>query len=217
MQQETTGGFSYARGLAAEFGQASRLAGHIKQAFSRWSVNMGGNHLTARLVSPLVKLIRSDTQHRAGNRSAAWGDMRHLEGFEFNESYRPRMSGVGCGLLRSAQSDQVLVKTRAFEAGALLTPEVSGATHFKVGLLVAAIPLCRHNHTRLFRTFADSALMGAAAVPSMQVLTDLLIAETPVLYCIALSVAFFRFAGSQSVPWKQGGKDLLRIIKVFCG
>jgi len=216
MQQETTGRFNYAPALAAEFGKAARLAGHIKSAFARWSVNIGGSHLTARLVTPLVKLIRSDTRHAVGKRSAAWGDTRHLEGFEFNEWYRPRMTGISCRLLRSAQSDQVLVKTDAFAADAFLTSQVREATHFKAGLLVAAIPLCLHNHTQVFRDFADSALVGTTSVPSMQVLADLFIAETPVLYCIALSVAFFRFAGSLSVPYKQGSKDLLRIIKVFC-
>ena len=208
---------SYSQRLSAEFGRAGQLGSRIKNAFVFYARAIGGNHLVARLVSPLIKLIRSDIRHAAGERSADYGDMHHLEGFEFNEIHQPPgLSDVPCSLLRSAKNDQVLVKTAPFTADAFLTGQVVRATHFKVGLLVAAIPLGMQGCNRLFKNVADSRVIACKAIPSLQVLVDLAISETPILYCVALWVSFFRFAGSLSVPYMEGKKDLLRIVKAFC-
>ena len=209
--------FDYATALATEFANASKIAVRIKHTFAQWADGIGGGHLSAWLVSPLIKLIRSDNRHAPGHRSAAWGDMRRLEGFEFNETYQPPAPGdMRCSLLHSSKSDQVLLKTSAFTADTFLTGQVSRATHYKAGLLVAAVPLSLWERGRLFSAFTNSMVVDCRAVPSLQLLVDLLISEMPVLYCVALSVSFFRFAGSLSVPYREGRKDLLRIVKAFC-
>jgi hypothetical protein len=177
---------------------------------------MAGSHLAARLTGVLLKVAKPDTYNAPGHRCAADGDLRRLEGFEFNEVHcPPALADVRCGLLNSRQGDRVLVKTDAFSADVFLTGRVLRATHFKVRLIVAAIPLNPRLQSRVYASSTDSLLRAQRIAPSLQVLTELLIDEMPVVYCAALAVSFYRFAGSLSCPYQQGKQDLLRLVKAF--
>jgi hypothetical protein len=200
----------------AEYNRAGQVSGLLKNMFGPWSQTIGGRHLKARLMRPLMKIVQSDTRHAPGERCPADGDLEHLEGFEFNENQQPKALGdVRCSLLRSPKSDQVLVKTDAFVADVFLTPELRRATHFKVALLVAAIPAVPWGRKKLFKQDTGSILVGQRAIPSLQALVDLVINEAGMLYCAALAVSFFRFSGSRSRPLNNGRQDQLRVLKVF--
>ena len=203
------------RQYAVEFGRASRMSGRIRHTFGHLGAAIGGSHLPARLMQVLLQVLRSDTRHGVGNRCVADGDLHYLEGFEFNETFQPpALSDLRCSLLRSAKGDQVLVKTDAFSPSVFLSGQKIPATHCQLSLLVAAIPE-GNGPARLFSTGAGSILVEQPLIPSLQVMVDIDASETPYVYCVALSVAFFRFAGQLSAPCANGRHDQLRILRVF--
>ncbi|HSC38574.1 MAG TPA: hypothetical protein VLD19_11895 [Chitinophagaceae bacterium] len=208
--------FERTRKQGAEFGNAIRMSGRLRNAFDTTGRSIGGPHLTARLVSPLVKVIQGDTRHPLGERCVADGDLGQLAGFEFNEYHcPPALSGLRCSLLWSRQGDRVLLQTDAFAASVLRTPQVQHATHFRVSLLIGVIPGELEKQSTLYKESTDSMVMAHDIVPALRAAVDLQPDQKPVLYCVALSVSFYQFRGSLSIPFKSGKLDLLRVLMAF--
>jgi hypothetical protein len=84
-----------------------------------------------------------------------------------------------------------------------------------VSLLVAALQDVSGRNGQVFKADAGSLLIGEPMVPSLQVAVDIAPVQTPVIYCAALAVKYYRFAGSESQPFDQGKQDLLQLVKVF--
>ncbi|HEY4150206.1 MAG TPA: hypothetical protein VGM41_14805 [Chitinophagaceae bacterium] len=207
---------AYAGLRPAECERAGQTARLIKTAFTPWCHAMAGIHTAARLSRPLLRVIQSDTCNVPGHRSAADGDLQLLKGFEFNETrYAPAVRGVCCRLLRSDQCDQVLVKTDGFMADVFWDRQVERATHYQVALVVAAVPLKPGERSRLYTAATESLLDSQRAVPPLQVPVDLVVDTTPVLYCAALAVSYYRWGNILSYPYQDGRQDLLTILRAF--
>lgn len=208
--------FARARENAREFGRAGRMSSRVKQVFAPWVRAIGGPHIGARLTRVLMQVIQSDTRNARGHRCVADGDLRCLEGFEFNAVHQPPdLEKLHCRLLRSVKGDRMLVKTDAFSTGLFSTSQVNRATHFNISLLVAALPELQQGRDWCLETSSGSMLAGEPLAPSLELAVNIDPMEKNMVFIVALAVRFYRFTGNESLPCDEGKHDLLRLVKAF--
>src|SRR5689334_2719328 len=76
--------FARTRENSREFGQVGKAAGLLRRAFFGAAGNALGYKVVNKLVARLYPVMQMDEVSRRGQRSILNGDLRLLEGFEFN-------------------------------------------------------------------------------------------------------------------------------------
>lgn len=123
--------FSRTRQNAAEFGRAARAGKLLRTAFEPLMEFASDARVTSRLAGALVKVIRADMTHPAGQRTIIARHTTLLEDFNFNRHgslHKTFLAAYSASIDRTTGSFTVYVPT--FNPSASLrTP--SGATHLR--------------------------------------------------------------------------------------
>lgn len=124
--------FENSRRVSAEFGHASKFAAKL----SRSCVGLlnPGRHdgLHGRLTSSMHKVIQSDMVSEYGNRRLRFGDLKLMEGFDFEAT---SLSSLISSMPTIDKEEQV-VRVNFSKIGDIKKKTIpSGATHYRVDLL----------------------------------------------------------------------------------
>jgi len=138
--------FVRARENGAEFARAGKAVRIIRTVFGPQLRRFADRRMTGRLIRSLMRVVQADPINRRGLRSVIDGDVRLLEGFEFNASCRLRQS-----LLTPLTSTfnrvtgSVMISIDSFFAVEFIRFP-SGATHCKIIAVTAEIDFNGGSH-----------------------------------------------------------------------
>jgi hypothetical protein len=76
--------FQRTRENGSEFGRAGNAGRIVRTAFKMLLLNTSDNRITSRLTREMIKVIQADSTNVRGERNVLNGNLKLLEGFEFN-------------------------------------------------------------------------------------------------------------------------------------
>ncbi|RAJ10970.1 hypothetical protein LX64_00577 [Chitinophaga skermanii] len=128
-----------------EFGRAAQTAADVQLAFKNITTVFRDASMYRRLSSALFHILKSDTAHKRGERTVEAGNIKALQGFEFNKNMPFRRT---CNINYSVQLDRQQGKAHVIMPAFMPKHELRvprNATHFKV---VAAVHAIDFDHNR---------------------------------------------------------------------
>ncbi len=131
--------FKRVRENAAEFGSAARAGKLVRRVFGPLVGSGKDGRVSSRLTKELVKVVQTDSVSGRGSRSVSGGDLRFIEGFDFNVNARLKkvmLADYGVGVDR--QGGEVKIVFPAFVAVDVMQGP-GNATHVRVVSGVAEV------------------------------------------------------------------------------
>ncbi|MGL1885473.1 MAG: hypothetical protein OCD76_03070 [Reichenbachiella sp.] len=204
--------FQRTRENGSEFGRAGKAGRVLRNAFRLMLQNSADSRVTSRLTKEMVRVVKSDTTHPRGERTASDGEIGFLEGFDFNidsklsstmyADYTPSIDRV---------AGELGVSIDAMVPGnSIVFP--SGATHVKIQAGAAEIDF--ENETFNFG-LAESApiLLGSQVQAAQDLIVSLNENSTQDLF-VVFGLDFLQEVNGSMYPLKSGGFNPLSLVMV---
>ncbi len=207
--------FARARENMAEFGRAGKAAKLLRSAFR---TVLQGNHdgyMHSRLVKQLVAVVKSDMTNDRGLRNVPDGNVRLLEGFDFNAAAQLGTSLAAPYVVNVNRAAGTLATSIASLVPKTEVTIPAGATHFRIISAGAAVDFAGETYV------ADqsySAFLPWNDVPTGPVDLTVEVAqnsEHPIF--LLLGIAFFQQVGGKYYVLNTRALSALSIVKVSNG
>jgi hypothetical protein len=158
----------------AEFGRAVNAFGILKNLLRPLLTTHADRKMKGRLISSLIRVIRSDEKNKRGLRTVAHGDLQLLKGFEFNDNAHlskifPEVNRITTAIDRALGSCSISLAEQEARAMVAASP---GATHFK---FVSAALSTNFENPQAKIAFAESSsiALDAKSVDALTLVHDL--------------------------------------------
>jgi hypothetical protein len=130
--------FARTRENGAEFGRAGKAGKVLRDALINLTSNVSDRRVTSRLTTTMLKVVKSDASSDRGLRTATLGDVKLLEGFEFNigSPLRTVFKAEYQKVLNKETGAAIIVLPSYNPTRTIAVPE--GATHYSLLLGIVA-------------------------------------------------------------------------------
>ncbi|SFQ07706.1 hypothetical protein [Parafilimonas terrae] len=205
-------GFQRTRENMAEFGSAGKAGKILRTASNSVLQQSADNRMVSRLAAQMLKVIKSDTVGKRGERSVTSGNIALLSGFDFNNK----------GILSTTLiSPYDVVYTRAsgdltfslpsfIPAQGIVAPQ--GATHYKLQLAAAPVDFGIANN--MAQLTASSVLPWDNVAATALTLALSLPAASALPVFVLLQVQFFIRVNADDYPLNNGAYNACAIISI---
>jgi hypothetical protein len=192
----------------AQFSSAVKAGKLIRTAFSRLLFNIGDPHVSARLGAVMLKVVQTDVVHEYGQKTAGSGDLRLLNGFEFNNK---KLMGKHFYVPFEAQVDRntglCTLQLPLFKPKEnLRTPFVDG--HFRLVLAAGCFDFENETYCMDIQT-SDYYSMRQATEISLRAQLDAHCQQPVVLL---LGLQYYKKVNDQYLLSYSGGPMALRVV-----
>lgn len=204
--------FQRTRENMAEFGNAGRAGKILRTCFNSVLQQSADNRMVSRLAAQMLKIIKTDTVGKRGERTVANGNMALLAGFDFNNK----------GILSTTLiSPYDVVYTRAsgdlsfslpsfIPAQGIVAPR--GATHYKLQL--SAAPVDFSNPKNIAQSASSAVLPWDNVATTALSLTLSLPAASVLPVFVLLQIQFFIRVNTDDYPLNNGAYNACAIINI---
>lgn len=204
--------FQRTRENNAEFGRAGKASALVRNALRAVIQNAKDARLAARLTGEFSKVIKADLTNPRGLRNVIDGEAELLEGFNCNKNaplsstlYAPYSAGINRATGVCAVDLQSFIPANSIAAP-------SGATHFKILIMAAAINFETEQYDNQLQETAMLPLNAVATAP-INLSCNLPAAGTTPMF-LALGIQFYQQVNGVNYPLKDGGFNALQLVKV---
>lgn len=204
--------FARTRENASEFGRAGKAVKLFRTAIRTLLLTAKDRRSSCRLVTAMMKVIKSDTTSARGMRNVADGEAELLQGFEFNSNAvvsSTLFAQYTAGINRPAGLLDVTIPPFT-PINDLVAPE--SATHFKIVSAGAEIDFEAGTYVE---SNSASAILPWNTVPTTLLsLSNAVTANSTHPLFLLLGVQFFQQVNGINYPLKNGAFNALSLIKV---
>ncbi len=204
--------FQRTRENMAEFGNAGKAGKLMRHAINTLLKNAKDSRVVSRLTQTMVKVARTDTKSKRGERTVSNGDLTLLKGFQFNNTavlgaalYAPFTTVVD----RTAGT--LTISLASFiPSQAIIAPE--GTTHFQLVSAGAELDFT----SEIYNSDAQqSTLLPWDATDSGDIsLVNTITANSTLPLFLFLGIQFYQQVNGFQYPLKNGGFNALSLIDV---
>jgi hypothetical protein len=196
----------------AEFGTASRTGQLIRAAFRPLYSGIVKGRMTGRLISALLRVLRTDVSNLRGERTPQDGELRLLEGFNFSRdaSLSSRLFVQPLAMIDRATGN-ARVSLPSFIPGNMVRAP-RGATHFRLLAGIVQVNFTTGKYT-LNQARSAEILVNSQAEVQLQLSTVFEPATANVLL-LAFGIEFMQVVNGQHYPLNDAGYNALAIVQV---
>jgi len=209
---ENDAAFQRTRENGSEFGRAGVAGRVVRTAFKMLLLNGSDSRVTSRLTREMVKVIQSDTTNARGDRTVTDGNLKLLEGFEFNVN-----AALG-STLYAAYTDSI---NRETGEASVSIPEFipqdnvvapQGATHF--GLIAAGAEINFEDESfNLVTAKSEQIEIGPQNQDALD-LTCALTGGSALPIFLVFGIEFYQKVNESYYPLKSNSNNALTLIGV---
>lgn len=131
--------FQRTRENGSEFGRAGKAGKVLRNSIRPLLLKAGDSRVTSRLTKEMLKVVKSDTTNKRGERNVSQGDLSILKGFEFNVHgqlnttiYAPYTTNIDTENGEAIVNIPAFIPQESFSAPA-------GTTHIRMLTAVSAV------------------------------------------------------------------------------
>jgi hypothetical protein len=204
--------FQRTRENGSEFGRAGNAGRVVRTAFKMLLRNTSDNRITSRLTGEMLKVIQADSTNVRGERNVLNGDLKLLEGFEFNVN-----GALGSTLYAgyttniNRETGEAVVAIQEFvPQDNVVGPE--GATHFALISGGAEINF-EEESFNLATAKSEQIEIGPQSQAALN-LTNALTAGSTLPIFLLLGIEFYQEVNGMYYPLKSGSYNALTLIAV---
>ena len=209
---ENDAAFQRTRENGSEFGRAGIAGRVLRAAFKMLLLNAADNRVTSRLTREMVKVIQADTTNVRGDRTVTDGNLKLLEGFEFN------INAALSSTLYANYTDSINRETgeAAVSIDAFVPQDnvvaPQGATHFELVAAGAEINFDDESFN-LVTAKSDQIEIGLQNQDA-QDLTCALTAGSALPIFLLLGIVFYQKVNDNYYPLKSNSNNALELVAV---
>lgn len=200
------------RNNMAEFSTAGRAVKLIREAFKTQISIAKDRHLTPRLQVAVVKVVKADTVHPHGKRTAATGDLVLLEQFQCNPKalFNTVLGTDHSSSIDRATGDVTLIVPPFIPENRLVKPD--GSTHFRISATCSEIDF--ENNTFVTKT-EQSALLPIDRLATAEIsLTNTMTPGSTLPIFLAAGIQFSELVNGFETPIVGGDSSALCFVKI---
>ena len=204
--------FQRTRENGAEFGRAGSAGQLVRKTFRQIILNSADRKVVGRLTREMMKVVKADLLSDRGFRTAANGDPRLLEGFDFNaNSTLASTFSIETEVNVNRLGGTLTISIPSYVSSKMVNAP-QGATHYKLVSAGAAIDFATKKAVVEFQETADLAWDNTATAA-----TDLVhhvpVASPNPLF-VVFGIQFLQFSNGKLYPLQSGEFNSMSIIKV---
>ncbi len=204
--------YAKVKGNAAEFGTACKAGKLLRSAFANTIKGVKDPRLSSRLQKLMLQVVKSDAWNVHGERRAGHGDLRLLEGFEFNGAVNFRdILGVDCHTAIDRSKGELVLSVPAFVPQYYLSNRGS-ATHYELIFAAANVDFAAERYNSLV---SRSGLLKIGTALNRACTLRLKITPDSFLpLFLAAGINFSEVVNENVLPVGNGAFNALSLLKV---
>ena len=204
--------FTNTRRVMSEFGYAAQAGKLVRTAVINCLKNIGDSRLHSRMLSKMMAVLATDRVSKWGQRRPHLGNLRMLEGFEFNrknELIHTLLVQNKTNIDRAAGT--ATLEIEAFEPSAvLLIPQ--GASHFCLVSAACELDFIKLNSIP-FNIESEKYTLGRDVVPALS-LVHRITSGSALPIVLVLGIRFFEETNGRLNQLNADGFNAVRIVKM---
>lgn len=204
--------FQRTRENGAEFGRAGKAGKIVRTALRSLLQNIADARMVSRMTKEMMKVIKSDTTNERGMRTVTQGNLRLLEGFEFNNN--SQLSTVLFAAFSKAvnrATGELSIAVPSFVPSVSISAP-SGTTHFK--LTSAGVAFDFVNGTYEADQQVTAELPWDSNATAAISLVNQISANSTLPLAIVFGIEFYQEVNGIHYPLKNGAFNALAVVLV---